>query len=69
MDDPYISQEKFHIEKYNKYQTILAIARLARRYLELIREGKMEEKENIYLYALKQILSGEVKIKKIEEEE
>ncbi|MCS7249882.1 MAG: hypothetical protein N2323_02350 [candidate division WOR-3 bacterium] len=56
----------FHIEidnkNFNKYKVILAAAKLARKYLELIREGKMEPKENVYLYALKQILSGEVKI-------
>ncbi len=68
MSDPHIPQEKIHIEekekKFNKYEIILAAAKLARRYLDLIREGKMEQKENVYLYALKQILSGEVKIEK-----
>ncbi|MEO0130349.1 MAG: hypothetical protein ABIK76_01450 [candidate division WOR-3 bacterium] len=66
MSDLHIPHEKIHIEeegkKFNKYQIILSAAKLARKYLELIREGKMEQKENVYLYALKQILSGEVKI-------
>jgi|UniRef100_A0A7V6CNA9 DNA-directed RNA polymerase subunit K/omega len=70
MEDLHIPQEKIHIEKdgkkYNKYEIILAASKLARKYLELIREGKMEPKENVYLYALKQILSGEVKIEKEE---
>lgn len=66
MSELHIPHEEIHIErdgkKFNKYQIILAAAKLARKYLDLIREGKMEQKENVYLYALRQILSGEVKI-------
>lgn len=51
----------------NKYQGIVVASREARRILEAINNGEIEVKENPYLYALRRVLSGQVKIKKKDE--
>ncbi len=51
----------------NKYQGIVVASQEARRILEAINNGEIEVKENPYLYALRRVLSGQVKIKEKDE--
>lgn len=53
----------------NKYQGIVVASKEARRILEAISNGEIEINENPYFYALRRVLSGQVKIKEKDESE